>query len=88
MANKYTSVTGHFDGHSVAPVQYRVNFLMQHDQGFTGSHWTPSSGNYSLRIVPAAARATINTTMMQNVPTFLGSLMAIAIQWYYTACIT
>ena len=49
---------------------------MQHDQGFTGSHWTmpPPLGDYSLRIAPVATttRATINKTMMQNVPTFSG----------------
>ena len=38
---KQTSVAGHFDGHGGAPVQYGVHRLMQHDQGFTGSHWTP-----------------------------------------------
>ena len=37
---------------------------MQHVQGYTGSHWTPPSGNYSLRIALAAARATANKTMM------------------------
>jgi hypothetical protein len=26
---------------------------MQNDQGFTGSHWTPPSGNYSLHIAGA-----------------------------------
>jgi len=29
---------------------------MQHDQGFTGSHWMPPSGNYLLCIAQAAAR--------------------------------
>jgi hypothetical protein len=29
---------------------------MQHDQCFTGSHWTPPSGDYSLHIAQAAAR--------------------------------
>jgi hypothetical protein len=58
---------------------------MQHDQGFTGSHWTPPSGDYSLCITPAAARATINTTIMEHVPTLLAVSMAIAMRWYYTA---
>jgi len=44
---------------------------MQHDQGFTGSHWTPPLGDNSLRIAPAAARATANETTMQYVPTLL-----------------
>ena len=59
--------------------------LMQHDQGFTGSHWTSPSGNYSLCITQAATRATINTTMMQHVPTLLAVSMAIAMWRYYTA---
>jgi len=42
-------------------------------------------GDYSLRITPAAARATANETKMQNVPTLLAILMAVAMQQYYTA---
>jgi hypothetical protein len=45
---------------------------MQNDLGFTGSHWTPPSGDYSLRIGLVATRATINKTMMQNIPSFSG----------------
>ena len=60
---------------------------MQHDQGFTGSHRTPPLGDYSLRIALAAARAIINTTIMQHIPTFLAVLMAITMQQYYTMCI-
>jgi len=58
---------------------------MRHDQGFTGSHWTPPSGNYSLRIAQAAARAAINSTMMEHVPTLLAVFMAFAMRWYYTS---
>jgi hypothetical protein len=58
---------------------------MQHDQGFTGSHWTLPSGNYWLRIAPAADRATANKTKVQNVSTLLTILMAIAVRRYYTA---
>ena len=85
--NKCTSVTGHFDDHGSAPVQYEAHHPMQHDQGFPGSHRTPPSGNYSLRIAQAAARATINSIMMQHVPTLLAVLMAIAMRGYYIACI-
>ena len=77
----------HFDGHGGAPVQYGVHHLMQHDQGFIGSRRTPPSGNYLLRIAPAATRAIINITMMKYVPTLLAVLMAVAMQRYYTACI-
>ena len=78
-ANKFTSIAGHFDGHGGAPVRYGMHRPMQHDQGFTESHWTPPLGNYSLRIALAAARRmTINKTTMQNVPTLLAVSMAIA----------
>jgi len=40
----------------------------------------PPSGNYSLRIAPAAARATANGTTMQNEPTLLAVSMAIAMR--------
>jgi len=72
MTNKCTSVTGNFDGHGGASMQYRAHRPMQHDQGFTGSHWMPPSGDYSLCIAPAAARVTINTTIMEHVPTLVG----------------
>jgi hypothetical protein len=84
-ANKCTYIAGHFDGHGAAPVQYGVHRLMQHHQGFTGSHWTPPLGNYLLRIAQVAARAIINTTMMQHAPIFLAVLMVIAMWQYYTA---
>jgi hypothetical protein len=85
--NECTSVAGSFDSHGDAMVQYRRHHPIKHDQGFTGSHRTASSGNYSLRIAPAAARATINKMTMQNVSTLLAVLMAIAMQRYNTACI-
>jgi hypothetical protein len=66
MMNKCTSFAGHFDGHSGAPEQYRWHRPMRHVQGYSGSHWTLPSGNYSLRITPAAARATANKMTMKK----------------------
>ncbi len=60
--NKCTSSAGNFDGHGSAPEQYRLYCPMQHVQSYSGSHWTLPSGNYSLRIAPAAASATANET--------------------------
>ena len=57
---------------------------MQHDQDFTGSHWTPPSGNYWLRIAPTATRATANKTKVHHVSTLLTVLMDIAVRRYYT----
>ena len=87
-ANKCTSVVGYFDGHGSATVRYGVHSSMQHDQGFTGSHWTPPSGDYLLHIAQAAARATITSTIMKHVPTLLVVSMAIVMRRYYTARIT
>jgi len=70
--------TGHFDGQADALEQYRTHLPIQHDQGFTGSHGTPPSGNYLLRIALMATRASINKTTMQNVPTLLAVFLAIA----------
>ena len=57
---------------------------MQHVQVYIRSQRTLPSGNYSLRISPAADRVTINKTTMQNVPTLLAVSMAIVMRRYYT----
>jgi hypothetical protein len=77
-----SSFAGHFDGHVEALKQSTWHCLMQHAQGFIGSHWTPTppSGDYLLCIAPVAARVTINTTMMQYVPTLLAISMVIAMR--------
>jgi hypothetical protein len=69
---------------AVRPCNTECISLLKHNQGFTGSHRTLPSGDYSLHITPEAARATINTTIMQNVPTLLTISMAIAVRRYYT----
>jgi hypothetical protein len=66
MTNKCTSSAGRFDGHGGVPVQYKMHHPMQHVQGYSGSHWTPALGNYSLRIAPAAARATGKQTTINK----------------------
>jgi hypothetical protein len=85
IANECTSAIGPFDGLGGALVQYEAHHLMQHDQCSTASHWTPPSGDFSLCITPAAARATINTTIMQNLPTLLAVSISIVMRRYYTA---
>jgi hypothetical protein len=62
--------------------------LMQHVQGYTGSHWTPPLGDCSLRIALAAARATANKTTIYYVPTLMAISVVIAMWRYYTAHIT
>ena len=46
------SVAGHFNGHGEALKRYMRHHTMQHVQGYTGSHWMPPSGDYSLCIAP------------------------------------
>jgi hypothetical protein len=67
MTLKGNTVAANFEGLADAPEQYRQHRPMQHVQGYYGSHWTPASGDYSLRIAPAAARATdIQTTINKH----------------------
>ncbi len=72
LMNKYTSIVGHFDGHGGAPGQCRWHCLMRHVQGYLRSHWTPQSGDYPLRIAPAATRATGKQTTINKYTCFAG----------------
>jgi len=84
-----TSIAGHFDSHGSATVQYiQYHPMMQHVQGYTGSHWTPLLGGYLIRIAPAAATATANKSSMKNVPILLVILMALAMRKYNAERIT
>ncbi len=70
--NECTSITGHFNGHADTMKQYTWHCPMQHVQGYNRSHWTPPSGNYSLRIAPAAARATSKQRTIKKYNYFAG----------------
>jgi hypothetical protein len=72
MKNKCTSVVGHLDSHGGMPGRYRWKRPMWHVQGYLRSHWTPPSGNYSLRSAPAAARATGKQTTINKYTYFAG----------------
>jgi hypothetical protein len=72
MTNKCTSIVGHFNGHSGAPGQYRWHCPMWHVQGYLRSHWMPPLGDYSLRIAPAAVRATGKQTTINKYIYFAG----------------
>jgi hypothetical protein len=39
---------------------------MRHVQGYSKSHWMPPSGDYLLRIAPAAARAIVKQTTINK----------------------
>ncbi len=66
MTNECTSSAGRFDGHGGALVRYEAHHPIQHVQGYSGSHWTPASGNYLLRNAPAATRATGKQTTINK----------------------
>jgi hypothetical protein len=66
MTNECTLSTGRFDGHGGAPEQYRQHRPMWHVQSYSGSHWTLQSGNYLLRIAPAATRTTGKQTTINK----------------------
>jgi hypothetical protein len=72
MTKKCTSVATHFKGLADAPVLCGVQRSMQHVQGYSRSHSSPLPGNYSLRIAPAAAKATANKATMKKCTIFAG----------------
>jgi hypothetical protein len=72
MTNKCTLSANRFDGHGGAPERYRRHHPMCHVHSYSGSHWTPASGNYLLPIAPAATRATINKTTIKQYTHFAG----------------
>ena len=81
MTNKCTSSAGHFGGHRGAPEQYRLHRPMRNVHEYSGSHWRPKLGDYSLCISPASTRATINKTTIKQYTHFAGHL---AMQRYNT----
>jgi hypothetical protein len=72
MASECSSAAAHFEGLADVPVQYKAHRPMHLVQGYTRSHWTLQSGNYSLHIAPAAFRATANKTTMNKCTHFAG----------------
>jgi hypothetical protein len=66
MVSTCSTALGHFNGHGGLLVQYEAHLPMQHVQGYSGSHWTPASGNYLLCTTLAAARATVKQTTINK----------------------
>jgi hypothetical protein len=88
MTNKCTLSAGRLDGHSSVPEQYRRHRPMWHVQGYSRSHWMLPSGDYLLRIAPAAARATgKQTTINKYTSKKVAVLMAMVMRQKVTACI-
>ena len=78
--DKCTSFAGRFDGPADAPWQCQVHRPMEEVQGFGRSHWKLPLGKYLLGIAPAATGATCKTTTINNTPTLLAILMAMAMR--------
>ncbi len=53
-----------------ALVLYAVHPSMQHVQGYSGSHWMPPLGNYSLQIALAATGVTENKRTVKKCTNF------------------
>ncbi len=87
MASTWSSVVGCFNCHGGPPVRYEAHRPMQHVQGYSGSHWTPASGNYSLHIALQPPGQQANKQQSTNTPTKLAVSMAMAMRRYVTACI-
>jgi hypothetical protein len=84
-ANECTSVVGHFDCHADAMVQCTWHHLMQHVQGYTGSHgmlchWP--TARFVLPWQPTGQQST--KQRRKNAPTLLSISMAIATPQYNT----
>ena len=52
---KWRRIARNFDCHGDAAIRRDPHHLMNHIQGFTGSHWMPPFGECLRRIAPAAA---------------------------------
>ncbi len=85
MTSKCTSIVAHFKGLMDVPEQYRWHCPMRHVQGYPRSHWMPPSGDYLLRIAPAATKVTANKTTTKNGPALLAISMAVVVRRYNTA---
>ena len=59
-------IAGNLDCHADAAVRRKALRLMEHVQGFTGSHWMPPSGKCLRHIEPAAAMVNKFVETTQN----------------------
>ncbi len=83
-AKQYTTVATRFDGRNDAPVQCCVHRPMEGVQGLTRSHWTPPSGEYLLRIIPADNGVACKKKTTKRAPYLLAILMAVVVRRYNT----
>ncbi len=84
MTNECTSIAARFEGLADASEQYRWHCPMRHVQSYSRSYWTPALGNYSLRIAPAAARASGKQKQSTKAPKKVAVFMAMATRRYIT----
>ncbi len=81
-AKQYTTVATRFDSRDDAPVQCSVHYPMEGVQGFTRIHWTPPSGKYLLRIIPADNGVASKKKTTKRAPYLLAILMAVVVRRY------
>ncbi len=87
-AKQYTTIATRFDGCNDVPVKCRVHLSIEGLQGFNRRHWMPTSGKYSLRIIPADNRVACKKKMTKRAPYLLAILMAMVVRRYNTTHIS
>ncbi len=84
-SKKCRQTAGDFDCHADAAVRHGAHRPIEHIQGFTRSHWMPSSGKCQRSIVPAAVmvdgfiETTLNTNKTQLLPSTYGTFWALVV---------
>ena len=79
---KCRQIAGDFDCHTDVAVRRGAHRLIEHNQGFTRSHWMPPSGECLCRNAPAAimvnkfVETTLNTNKTKLLPSNYGTFRA------------
>jgi hypothetical protein len=73
-----------FDGRADAPARHRRHRPIEGVQGFTRSHWTPLSGEYSGRIAPDGRRGRMPKKNDEKVSYLQVVSLALSVRRYVT----
>jgi hypothetical protein len=73
-----------FDGRADAPARHRRHRPIEGVQGFTRSHWTPLSGEYSERIAPDGRRGRMPKKNDEKVSYLQVVSLALSVRRYVT----
>ena len=82
---KCRQIAGDFDCHTDVAVRRGAHRLIEHNQGFTRSHWMPPSGECLCRNAPAAimvnkfVETTLKTNKTKLLPSNYGTFRALVV---------